>query len=158
MLANSEPDASKFLNRKKRLRNVAVAGGAIGLIALGAMLMKGLLDFGLGAGGSSINADAKTPAENEESKRPSSGSVVTLRVVGEAYEVREMTDATATWHAVDLAQIKSMVEAAPGNESGIRVRYYVSETAVFETVERLRQALLQIAEAREIYAVDDDAE
>ncbi|MDA1015047.1 MAG: hypothetical protein O3A00_11430 [Planctomycetota bacterium] len=156
MSATPEPDASKFFDRKYRLRNRAIAAGVVGLLALGAMLMKGLPGFGGGSGDAGIPSTSKTTTEDDESKRQDADEVLTLWVKGEQYMLREKAGSTQSWSLIDLEKAKSMAGSAQGNEVGIRVRYYIGDTAIYDTVDQLRRALLQTVAPEEISVIEKD--
>lgn len=146
---------------RNRMRNRVIAAGAVGLIALGAMLFQGLPGFGNGKGDgdSSTDSDSKTKSDDESNRVASYGDVVTIRVIGEAYEVRETFDGNNDnnkWRPIKLDEITALVNKSKGNQVGVRVRYYVNDSAVFDAEDILRRTLEAAVPRSAISAINSE--
>lgn len=121
-------------------------------------MFQGLTGFGTGDGqdNSTSDSDSKTKSVDESKRVASYGDVVTIRVIGEAYEVRETFGGNNTWRPIKLDEITTLVNKSKGNPVGVRVRYYVNDSAVLEAEDKLRQTLEDTVPRSAISAINSE--
>ncbi len=129
--------------------------GAVGLIAVGAMMFQGLPGLGSGGSdGSDTDSESQNKSDDKSTKPAEYGDVVVFQIVGEGYEVRELRGDEITWRAVGLDEITELAKQSKGNEVGIKVRYYVDDTAVFDAETKLRETLESAVSRSKISIID----
>ncbi len=145
------------------MKNKTIAGGAIGLVLLGAYFLSNLFNgFGLGPGSGTGSGDGKSTdpsqivssTENPETRPVSKldlpgvelGKIVTVLIDGDNYKVLRAPDAdfydVANYRPATLKQIVNMAKSVEGSE-GLKVRIGMRSTSTSRAETGLRNALLE---------------
>lgn len=155
------PNASPGRSGKMKTKHKAMAGGAAGLVLLGAYFLGGLFDgfglgqgAGLGGGGESADPSKIVTSSEEPDTEPVSqvappgvdpGKVVVVLIDGNEYKVLKSPDADShdagNYRPASLDRIVKMAKEAEG-EAGIKVRVGMRPNSTHRSETELRQALL----------------
>ena len=160
---------------KMKMKHKAMAGGAVGLVLLGAYFLGGLFDgFGLGKGSglgtggesgdpskivNSTEVPENEPVNTDVPPGVDPGKVVVILIDGENYKVLKSPEANsydaANYRPASLDQIVKMAQDAEG-DAGIKVRVGMRANSTHKSETELRQALLDARlPATAIYELDD---
>ncbi len=140
-------------------RNMAVGGSflIVGAIAIWlAGLLSGLgISNGDGDGevqvsltpdmaGALGETDNSPPSEPQEMENIKPVSVVSVRIDGQDYEVENSKGSSADFAAIDLDSLMQLIEAAPGDENGLRVRIARQKSSRVSAEKALEKALEEV--------------
>jgi len=138
-----------------RKRRRLIAGALVaGLVALGIWLSNLIPGLGLGTGGgggigtgntlSPNDSKTKTPEETRPVQKPAKQpDVVEVRIDGNRFLLKRITDGRVTYDPVQLDEIVQRARKAPGDDHGVKVRIATRAMANLDLEDKLKAALRQ---------------